>query len=98
MLENININILDDVAKHVQEYLNLMASLDLKFLVNDYTRATEKSKTCINHIFVRTIVEFTNSLNVPIIYAVVTDHKLICLKIENEYFNDNLCFRKSVAE
>ncbi|KAJ8982402.1 hypothetical protein NQ317_017204 [Molorchus minor] len=88
---DINIDILEkEIHATVVDYLNLMNEMGMVSLINDYTRVTESSKTCLDHIFIKTNTD--KELLLPIIIkTTLTDHYCTYLQIvingkgENKY-------------
>lgn len=81
---DINIDILsndqDNIIAH--DYLNLMQEYGFKSYINHYTRVTEKSKSCIDHFFVRTTLN--NDILPVISKSKITDHYPIALHIQTD--------------
>nr|CAI5837667.1 unnamed protein product [Callosobruchus analis] len=50
---DINIDILDD-THHSNEYLNILRENNFVSMINEYTRVQGESRSCIDHIFLRT--------------------------------------------
>jgi hypothetical protein len=72
-----NINLLQSTATNVQRYHNLMCNNGFLSLVNDPTRITETTKSCIDHIFVRH--KNMNNFKSAIFDVGITDHCILGL-------------------
>lgn len=77
---DININIKNEMDSRVELYLNTMSCYGFSSCINDYTRITESTRSCIDHIFVQENIydEKIVGLNVKI---AVTDHFLQIINI-----------------
>lgn len=51
---DMNINILKK-SNDVSNYINILASFKFYFIIDSYTRVTDTSRTCIDHIFIKNI-------------------------------------------
>lgn len=76
---DINIDILKNTDSTV-EYLNIMSEFGLISTINDYTRCQDTSKSCIDHMFIKTKSEYEFLLPI-IIKTSLTDHYFIYLQI-----------------
>lgn len=70
---DININILES-SRTVDEYMIKMASYGLRSLVNEPTRVTKFSKTCIDHIFYRNKLSNSFMCETQVVKTCITDH------------------------
>lgn len=81
IIGDININIADAQAGNntTNKYLNTIAMHGLRSLINEYTRISPISKTCIDHIMIRQSSNIYTTTSA--IYKVaITDHYAIALK------------------
>lgn len=93
-----NINILKTTDVHVAEYLNNLYSHGFNSYINEYTREENDSKTCIDHIFVKTKINKT-LLNSLILETTITDHYSIALNINtNKPVNNNTIITNRVKK
>lgn len=78
---DININLLNSKPK-TNEYLSLLAHYGLQSTINSSTRTSLESKSCIDHIFVKT----KNKTISSIIHSTVTDHftTTLGMRLKNE--------------
>lgn len=78
-LGDININILDN-NDYSEEYLNILAENGYISTINTYTREQRNSKSCIDHLFLKT--EISLELFTPIVlHSCISDHYPIILQI-----------------
>lgn len=77
---DINIDILKNTDISL-EYLNTMHEYGYVSTINDYTRCKDLSKTCIDHIFIKTNNSDAELLLPIIIKTTLTDHYMILLQI-----------------
>lgn len=69
---DMNLDILDN-NEYCQEYLNILAEQGYISAINTYTRVQANSKTCLDHIFLKTNIPRNNF--VPVVLQVqITDH------------------------
>lgn len=83
-----NLNILNKQSITISNYLNLMYNNGFTSLVNEPTRITQNSSSCIDHIFIRhrKINCFT-----PAIFDInLTDHCMLGLKFEVDKVNHDV--------
>lgn len=80
MTGDMNINLLDQKSMKVQKYLNIMSENGYMSLINKPTRVSNKSKTCIDHLFVDPQVnEAAESF---ILQSSTSDHYSTILSVE----------------
>lgn len=79
---DINIDILSDSEDVSHEYLNILAEAGYESLINDYTRVDKESKSCIDHMFVKS-KRNVNSYTPIILQNNITDHYTTINLIEN---------------
>lgn len=93
LIGDINIDILQD-TDYSHEYLNILHEEGFKSMINDFTRVEHGSKSCIDHIFLKTNISLDSFLPV-IIHAGITDHYYTILQylsvpeIEKSEANNN---------
>lgn len=75
---DININICDQNLSNV--YLNTMASYEFVYCINEYTRVTNSTQSCIDHIFTRNID--ISTIEAFILKCVVTDHYATTISLD----------------
>ncbi|KAF0696164.1 RNA-directed DNA polymerase from mobile element jockey [Aphis craccivora] len=78
----ININILDN-SNIVDNYLDTMANFNMISCINNYTRVSNNSKSCLDHIFINNLLN--NKIESYIIKCTITDHYATAL---------NFCYNK----
>lgn len=79
---DINFDILNTRETHSNRYLSMMSYLGFKSYINSYTRVTQDSSTCLDHIFIRRNKETKNLIpNAIVIETDVTDHFPVYLNI-----------------
>jgi len=78
-LGDINIDLLLLDSREVDSYKIIMASFSFESLINQPTRVTDISKTCIDHVFVRLICKNSVGCNAEVVEIQVTDHYLTAL-------------------
>lgn len=71
VLGDINIDLLDKCDKYADNYSLLMASFGLKSVINEPTRITDTSASCIDHMFVR-----FHKNNKSVFKCYVSDYKI----------------------
>lgn len=76
---DINIDVLNDLDKNTENYLFAMASNGLKSFINEPTRVTDSSKSCIDHIFFRARKNIKNFFSGKVYDLKLTDHSMIAL-------------------
>lgn len=76
---DVNINILDvnDFNQATDEYNALMAINGLECVLNEPTRITEHSKTCIDHVFARLSDKSIATVEATVKQLDITDHSLV---------------------
>lgn len=79
IIGDINIDILNEASPHTSKYLNLMGLHGLIPYINLPTRVTPTTKTCIDHIMVRT----KRTAKSIIFESTVTDHYSTILELHN---------------
>lgn len=84
---DINIDILKSNTDS-DNYLVLMSSFGLEPLIMEPTRITDKSQTCIDHIFVRMNSHFVYKLSGEVLDFKITDHCMTNLNIESIQLNN----------
>lgn len=77
---DMNINILDK-NNSIDDYLIRLASLGMKSIINEPTRITDISRTCIDHVFYRTKINSKLLFSASVIQTCVTDHMMTALVI-----------------
>lgn len=81
IIGDINIDILEPGKDHIDEYINILTEYGFISLINDYTRVYKNSKSCVDHIFVKSR-EITNGNVIPLILkSKITDHYIIVAQI-----------------
>jgi len=83
---DMNINILEN-SSDVSNYLNILASFNFISCIDSYTRVTDSTMSCIDHIFIRNIdISKANSF---VIKTDITDHFSLAFFIKEDFI-DNL--------
>lgn len=84
-----------DISKNIDyanDYLNIMHEFGYISAINSYTRCTDSTKSCIDHIFLKTNLNLEYVLPL-IIQTTVTDHYIIAIQIilyrQNTIKNNN---------
>lgn len=89
IMGDFNINILQNNDVN-EQYLNLMSEHAFLSYINDFTRIENNSKSCIDHIFIKTDISPQNILPI-ILHSKISDHFPQLLKITlQEKINNNL--------
>lgn len=91
---DINLDILNQNDKYVTNYLNLLNFNGFNSYINSPTRIEGFAKTCLDHIFVKSIIK-TNNFQSIVSYAKITDHLPVSLQIK---FNKNSNLNNNVIE
>ena len=73
---------MESFSTGVDRYRTLMAANGLESLINEPTRVTEYSETCIDHVFVRIASKNTTVVDVSVVHAEITDHSMIRLSVQ----------------
>lgn len=81
VLGDINIDILSN-SNDSDKYLFLMSSYGLKSLVNEPTRITDDTQTCIDHVFTRFHKNWSHKVSCEILDLKITDHCMLNLRID----------------
>lgn len=89
IIGDLNINILDhyeDQGKNLDDiafdYLSALYTYGYKSYINDITRETEESRSCIDHIFIKSINQNAEEIVIPcIIHTKITDHYVTTAQI-----------------
>lgn len=84
---DININILKNSNKS-NDYLNIIARNGYLTCINNFTRVTNLSGSCIDNIFIKHIK--INKVNLYILRCDITDHYATFLMLSNLYTNENI--------
>ncbi|KAJ8982012.1 hypothetical protein NQ317_004099 [Molorchus minor] len=92
IIGDINIDILEDI-EYSQEYLNIMSEENYISMINTYTRVQKNSKSCLDHIFLKTKLPQNSFLSL-VLETNVTDHystilQYTCNNLSPEQFSDN---------
>lgn len=79
---DININIKDDSSPYTDSYLNMFSEHGYISCINDHTRTTESTESCIDHIFIPNKL-YDNRIIALNIQTSITDHfsQIICLPL-----------------
>lgn len=85
-----NINILDNTCD-VSKYLNILASSNFISCINNFTRITNVSKSCIEHTFINDI----SNLSSYIIKTDITDHYSLAIGIDSDNFIEKCIIDKN---
>lgn len=91
LVGDININIFDDNNEYCQQYLNTLSEFGYISAINKFTRIQGETKTCIDHIFIKTNISY--DLFTPVVLETqITDHyptllKYLSLAPETEHRN-----------
>lgn len=97
LIGDINIDILTNKNRNkVDEYLNLLTSHHLVSCINDYTRISDTSKSCLDHIFVSAD---HLSKTIPLVYKVsLTDHYAVILNIKTNLKVHRSCVQSTPTQ
>lgn len=80
LIGDTNINILENGHPQRDDYLNAISYYGLVSYINQPTRVTEETLSCIDHVIGRT----KQSINTIIYESTVTDHYSTILEVEND--------------
>ena len=69
-----------------------------KSLINKYTRVDKNSKTCIDHIFLKSKYICDEALTPIILHSKVTDHYPIILQCDLSLKNENTPVQKNIKK
>lgn len=78
ILGDMNINLLDENAI-VDRYTVSLASWGFQSLVNEPTRVTDRSSTCLDHVFARVVDQSVVDCGSAVWHAHITDHSMTVL-------------------
>lgn len=78
VIGDININILGD-KDFIHQYLNILHEEGYVSQINNYTRVTKNTKSCIDHVFLKKITSSKCDLSPIIFKHLITDHYPIAL-------------------
>lgn len=73
---DVNINILENLNVDIDSYKALMAVNGFHSLINEPTRVTQQSKTCIDHVFTRIADRNKIIVDACVKHVGITDHSL----------------------
>lgn len=80
---DINIDILSQTNRYTNDYLNCLYKYGYLSYINDYTRVTDDSKSCIDHVFVKGAINSGNLDLTPfIVKNNLSDHYTVALLIQ----------------
>lgn len=92
---DININLFDDSIES-NSYVNTLAKFGYTSAINDFTRITDNSKTCIDHIFINNYFKLNDSQNTDsdalkayILKTSITDHFSTIITLEKSNCKSN---------
>lgn len=95
IIGDINIDILSEKNEgNIQEYLNTLSEAGYKSLINKHTRVKNNSKTCIDHIFMKSNIN-TNSTSM-VFRSNITDHYSIINSCTIQDTTENLKENKDI--
>lgn len=77
---DINCNILENNSI-VDEYNTVLASCGLECLLNEPTRVTENTVSCIDHVYARVASKVDAEVDVAVLQANVSDHAMIVINV-----------------
>jgi hypothetical protein len=75
-----NIDILDE-SQEIDNFKILMASLGFECLINDYTRVTNTTKTCIDNAYLRLTNRGEVDYEAEVIKTQITDHYMTAVRL-----------------
>lgn len=70
---DLNIDILSN-AEYTNEYLNILSEHGFKSLINEHTRIQNESKSCLDHIFIKSKYNVDDRVLPMIVQSDITDH------------------------
>lgn len=76
IIGDVNVNILDNFNIEIDSYKALMAINGFHCLVNEPTRVTQQSQTCIDHVFTRIAHRYKIVVDACVNHVGITDHSL----------------------
>lgn len=77
---DININILED-SDIIDEYKLFMTINGLECFINEPTRITAESQTCIDHVYVRVASKIKIKVEAEVEHLNITDHSLVRVSV-----------------
>ena len=89
IIGDINIDIMKN-TEHASQYLDILSEFGYSSTINEYTRVQQNSKSCIDHIFLKT--NHDTELVLPLVIQTdITDHYITALQIiiENKQTSKN---------
>lgn len=81
VIGDLNIDLLKTNIQEVDSYKILMASYGLESLINETTRKTDRTESCIDHVFARVQDKNRLSIDATVIRRQVTDHYLTAVRL-----------------
>lgn len=92
IIENLNVNILEETNINTI-YLNILYEKGFISCINEYTRSQQNSRSCIDHIFIKT--KINPAKMIPIVNeSTITDHNSTLLLIQTDKYNTQTEKRK----
>ncbi|KAK9888907.1 hypothetical protein WA026_001128 [Henosepilachna vigintioctopunctata] len=73
LIGDMNINLMDERSEVVQYYLNVLTEMGYKSYINAFTRVERNSKSCIDHVFIKTRQKIEDIL-CAVLEVKITDH------------------------
>ena len=82
---DINIDLLKTQDHSTNEYLNIMVEKGFVPYINEHTRVTNDTNSCLDHFFIKIPTNISKLLNISpiILQSNITDHFPIIVKIAN---------------
>lgn len=98
IIGDMNINILNNNSHIANNYLAFLMSLGFKSYINTFTRVTQETSSCLDHIFIKQNLNSTNiNLDSAVVNNNTTDHYPIYLQVYNKTYKKPPSLEKTIS-
>ncbi|KAJ8969378.1 hypothetical protein NQ317_000723 [Molorchus minor] len=94
---DINIDILGKSLES-ENYLNTLAEFGFHPVINDYTRIQGDSKSCLDHIFIRSKGDFDDLILPLIVQTSITDHFPVLFQLVTGGLKNNIQYKENIIK
>ncbi|KAJ8970980.1 hypothetical protein NQ317_003851 [Molorchus minor] len=81
-----------------ENYLNTLAEFGFHPVINDYTRIQGDSKSCLDHIFIRSKGDFDDLILPLIVQTSITDHFPVLFQLVTGGLKNNIQYKENIIK